>query len=217
MWLKHYKLNEHEQKLVDMSAKEFDDYMMSNYPDMFISRYRQEGQNVILPMNFGFEMGEGWRHILDKLCKQAQVLQKAFNFTLVFDQIKEKFGSGRFYCHIEVPEGVEISDEQKIASDIAQLLASHYEEYTEYICEVLGTNVNPEDKVRSGVWMFGCGLEGFKKSHADSPDRIESAEKHIAKNNRIKELKDELYRLPNEDLDKIKLIIDTRKELLKNK
>lgn len=222
MWLKHYSLNEHEQKLLDMTSEEFDTYMMQNYTDMFSKRHPAPDQKIIYPMNFGFEIGKGWRHILDKLCKEVQVLQETFNFTVVFDQIKEKFASARFYSHIEFPEGIEVSAQQNAAAEIADLLVSHYEEYTCYVCEELGTNISPKKKISIGGWHYAMELEGFKQSIMNSDysdeekaERIQAAEKCAQKKETLASIKEKLGHLKQEDLDEVLALTEAKIKIIK--
>ncbi len=211
MWQKHYKLNEHEKKLLDMTSDQFDDYMVENYPEMFTNRYPQPDQKIIVPMNFGFEIGKGWRHVLDKLCQEVKVLQNTFNFTLVFDQIKEKYGSARFYYSIIYPENVDITPQDKMVTEIVELIVSHYEEYTDYVCEQLGINVNPEDKIKMGGWYYGMGLEGFIQATEECDwidenkknSRKELALEYCERNKILKSLKDKLYYMNQEDLQEL--------------
>lgn len=235
MWMKHYKLNEWEQKLRDMSGEEFDKYMCETYSSMFKLRTRQEGQEIILPMNFGFCVGPGWRHILDTLCRQLKVLEDQYGLICVFDQIKEKFGSGRFYHHVEMADWKKKEYEQhkilgkggeeeldkvdKVVMEIIDVLASHFEEYTCYVCEELGTNVRPAEKISVGSWMYGMGLEGFKhwtlNQHCkNDPEaaqkRIEAAEKFLERAKVKEDIKDGLYRLGADDICELRDIMDAK-------
>lgn len=216
MWLRHHKLNDHEQQLVDMPQEEFDKYMMSNYADMFKKRIMRDGQEVIYPMNFGFEIGAGWRHVLDSLCSKLKVIQDLTGCVCVFDQIKEKFGGARFYQHIELMEGKEESQDIKQIDAIIDNIVSLHEEYCDYVCEELGTNINPKDKVVIGGWCYGMGIEGFKKAWEDSPDRIKIAEEYLAKNKKREEICQQLSMLNENELDKVgKMVQDMIQEPIK--
>jgi len=207
MWLRHHKLNDHEQKLVDMPQEEFDKYMMSNYADMFKKRIMRDGQEVIYPMNFGFEIGPGWRHVLDSLCSKLSVIQGLTGCVCVFDQIKEKFGGARFYKHTELMEGKEELQDTKLICDIIDDLVNLHEEYCDYVCEELGTNIKPEEKVAIGGWYYGMGIEGFKKvakkRGEGSTDRIKIAEEYLSKRKKEKDIYEQFYVLSSDDLDRV--------------
>jgi len=211
MWLKHYKLNDHEQKLIDMPQEEFDKYMMSNYADMFKNRIVREGQEVIYCMNFGFEIGPGWRHVLDYLCSMLKVIQDLTGCVCVFDQIKEKFGGARFYHHVELMEGKEEPQDIKQIDDIIDNLVNLYEEYCDYVCEELGTNIEPKDKVVIGGWYYGMGIEGFKKIAkgiwGKDTNRIKIAEENLAKNQKRKAISQQLLILSDNELDKVEKMV----------
>jgi len=209
MWLQHYKLSEDEQKLLDMSKKDFDSYMMENYADMFVNRHAKEGQTVIYPMNFGFEIGPGWRHILDDLCRRLKAIQDLTGVVCVFDQIKEKYGTARFYHHIEnKEEGID-----KSIFDIIDCLVSHYEEYTDYVCEELGTNVDPNKKIQMGSWIYGMGIEGFEKwereAHPESAeDRIKIAKEYLESVEKRIDIKEKMYYFSMDELKEVDKVVE---------
>ena len=215
MWLSHYKLNEHEQKLVDMSAKEFDEYMMSNYADMFKNRYEEEGQQVILPMNFGFEIGPGWRHVIDSLCRKLKLIKDLTGCVCIFDQIKEKYGGARFYHHVEGDDGG--NRDAKIAKtvcDIVENLVNSHEEYCDYVCDELGTNLHSGEKIVIGGWYYGCGIEGFKKVAPErwsscADDRIKMAEMYLERKEKERKMKTDCHNLNDEELDLVCQLVQT--------
>lgn len=81
--------------------------------------------------HFGFECGDGWEPLLRKLCEKL----KALDFKGNVVQVKEKFGTLRFYA-----DGM--TDEQ--------YKAVHEAEYkSEITCEACGQ----PGKLRSGGWI----------------------------------------------------------------
>ena len=211
MWMKHYKLNDNDQKLLNMSHEEFDRYMMENYSEMFPDRYAERGQKFILPMNFGFEIGKGWRHVLDGLCKKLKVIQEYFGAVCIFTQIKEKYGSARFYYNIKLLK--EDSDLNKIIMDMIDVLVSHAEEYTDYVCAELGTNIDPEEKIHMGSWIYDMGLEGFsqyikRKSPEHAEKQIESAKCYVEKSKKKHDITSRMFYLNSEELDEIQSMIE---------
>lgn len=215
MWLSHRELKEWETKLVDMSDEEFDVYMCTTYPNMFVHRHIKQGEGPILPMNFGFCIGAGWRHVLDTLCTRLKVLEDTFGVVCVFDQIKEKFGSARFYYHVTYTEEADLNLPLDNVNEIIEVLVNYYESYTEYVCEELGTNVNPDEKIVAGSWMYGCGIEGFTKRCnemcKDKPEvaeeRIKVAQKNLDWQNEIKDVRRNLCYLDEDGLNLVKDLI----------
>jgi hypothetical protein len=54
---------------------------------------------------FGFETGTGWFPLLYRLCKQLSDIQQSTGSIIQIRQVKEKFGTLRFYC--DGPESIE--------------------------------------------------------------------------------------------------------------
>jgi hypothetical protein len=213
MWLKHYKLNEHEEKLLNMSRNEFDDYMLSKYPNQFKNRIKKENDKYIMPMHFGFEIGKGWRHVLDSLCSKLQLIEDKMGVICVFEQIKEKFGSARFYFTEELKEGIELNetDFQSICNIINDLV-NYYSEYCDYICDELGTNLKPNEKIIAHGWYYGCGIEGFLNRFSDCQKKIDIANESYKIQCKINSIKDNVHMLCEEDLQEIEELINRRKE-----
>ena len=214
MWLKHRTLSEYEQKLVNMSVEQFDDYMMANYPDMFKQRRPEEGSKIILPMHYGFAIGPGWSHVLDSLCSKLQIIQDWTGHVCVFDQIKEKYGEARFYYHIERniepnnSDHSDNSDETKTICDIISSLVNSHEEYCSYICDELGINVDPNEKVMVGRWCYGSGIEGIRQfatqQWGDAGDsRIKTAEEYIIRKKEEEAIRELFHDLSNNEISEL--------------
>lgn len=52
-------------------------------------------------MCWGCDVDDGWYAILDYMCSSLMRIQKTYDVTVIFDQIKEKFGTLRVYHHLE--------------------------------------------------------------------------------------------------------------------
>ena len=79
---------------------ELDEYLCKVYPKMMVNRYKDMKETC---MCWGFECGDGWFQILNQLMgniqhyidwknKDGEVVPQ-----VVLDQVKEKFGTLRFY------------------------------------------------------------------------------------------------------------------------
>jgi len=76
-------------------TQEQDKYLVEKYPLIFMDRY---GDMKKTAMVWGFEHGSGWFHIIDKLCSCIQnYIDNNKKPQIVATQVKEKFGSLRFY------------------------------------------------------------------------------------------------------------------------
>jgi len=80
--------------------KEFDEYLCKTYPEMFVDRH---ADMTTTAMCWGFSCGDGWFPILNQLCQNIQHHINWKNKTetvvpqVVVQQVKEKFGTLRFY------------------------------------------------------------------------------------------------------------------------
>jgi hypothetical protein len=78
--------------------KELDDQLCAKYPKIFAERHMSMQDTC---MCWGFECGDGWYDLLDKLCEKIQnhVDVNPGMPQVVASQVKEKFGSLRFYVN----------------------------------------------------------------------------------------------------------------------
>lgn len=214
MLLRHYKLNDWENQLLNMTDKQFDNYMVQTYPDMFKQRYAAKDQKYIMPMNFGFCIGPGWRHVLDELCKELKVIQDLTGFVCVFDQIKEKFGTARFYYHIEEQDSKVNESSKETWQQIISNLVHMYETYTAHVCEELGINFEKREKVSYPHWIYGMSRKGFEQfavrtwGEEYGALRIDTANKCAIKQDLLFDIKDDLGSLQEDDLKKVKAFIE---------
>jgi hypothetical protein len=74
---------------------ENDALLCERYPRIFAKRRASPSVSL---MAFGFECGDGWFEIVDKLCAQLQAISDREGAPqLVATQVKEKFGTLHFY------------------------------------------------------------------------------------------------------------------------
>jgi hypothetical protein len=129
-------------KYIDIyMAPEFDKYLCEKYPKIFKNR---DGSIMETCMAWGFECGDGWFNVIDALCKEIQhhidwkykdlPVDEREAIQVVADQVKEKYGTLRFYYHggDEVIEG----------------MVSMAESMTHRTCEVCGNS----GQLRAGGW-----------------------------------------------------------------
>ena len=86
--------------------QEYDTYLCTTYPKMFVNRYKPMTETT---MCWGFDCGNGWYHIINQLCANIQHHIDWRNRKneldpnqpivpqVTVDQVKEKFGTLRFY------------------------------------------------------------------------------------------------------------------------
>lgn len=80
--------------------QELDQMLCERYPKIFANRHKPMNETA---MCWGFEHGDGWFNIIDQLCRNIQnhidwqTKQGHQVPQVVADQVKEKFGTLRFY------------------------------------------------------------------------------------------------------------------------
>lgn len=87
-------------------SPELDVALCQKYPKIFKNR---DGSIMETCMAWGFECGDGWYNIINTLCEKIQhyidwksrdmTEEDKEAFQVVADQVKEKFGTLRFYFH----------------------------------------------------------------------------------------------------------------------
>jgi len=112
-------------------TKEKEKKLYNNYPELF------NNKNSLI-MYVKIDCFDGWYNIIDNLCKSIVEITKVIGFELSVLQIKEKFGTLRFYYSIDdgklkIPLGSR-SKYNKLISDL--VLAA--EKKSETICEICG-------------------------------------------------------------------------------
>ena len=108
---------------------------------------------------WGLECGDGWFAIIKELCKDVDEYCKDRPFVIVADQVKEKFGTLRFYYHTERSGGEEDSDKDYWA---IRDIVSKYEKLSEVTCEVTGQPGTMHSS-HPGGWFRTLSEEQAKK------------------------------------------------------
>ena len=115
--------------------QEYDTYLCTTFPKMFVNRYKPMTETT---MCWGFECGNGWYHIIRVLCSNIQHhidwrnRKNELNPNqpivpqVTVDQVKEKFGTLRFYY--------------TGGDDYIDGLVSMAESMSSVICEVCGNS-----------------------------------------------------------------------------
>ena len=118
--------------------KELERKLVEDFPKIF--RYAKEKTKPLMPMIFGFECGDGWYPILNKMCKMIEYeVEKKEAVPVEALQVKEKFGGLRFYIN---------GGSEKIL-DIIDL----FESISYIVCENCGTTSNVEERYK-GNWVY---------------------------------------------------------------
>jgi len=160
------------KKLIKMSEKVFDKFMCEKYPVIFQERNLPMSQTC---MCWGFNVGKGWYELLYNLCEKIDKLYKLTGIGLKASQVKEKFGSLRFYTSPSFNEKVkQVKEKLKIDDGTAKAIVEILDDCID-IAECKSDKTCAEcgetyyDKISIGGWVYGVCEKCFKKLH---PDRI---------------------------------------------
>lgn len=132
-------------------TREHEDYLFSTFPNLFPGGRNADERESL--MRFGFP-GDGWFNILKELCEKIT----ATGIQLKVVQVKEKFGTLRFYVDLIRSENSKEGDNETINK-----LISEAETKTEVTCEWCGA---PATLRQGGWWRVlcdGCETEREKK------------------------------------------------------
>lgn len=123
---------------------ELEQQLVKTYPKIF-SQYGGDPKQTC--MAFGFECGDGWFDLIDTICEAIQNHNEHMNrlwpnlkFRVVAVQVKEKYGTLRFYNEFIYADGLEECDRDKLENYIKQVngMISFAEFMSGRICEVCG-------------------------------------------------------------------------------
>lgn len=138
--------------------EELDKKLVEKYPKIFKNRFGDMRETA---MCWGFECGDGWYWLIDQLCSSAQSYLNANGegISLVADQVKEKFGTLRFYAHFEGDLTEQMKDrniERKRVTDLVDGMVWMAEDMSASICEKCGSTENVAQN-KEGWISTRCG------------------------------------------------------------
>lgn len=118
-------------------SPELDKKLCEKYPEIFVNRHGDMRETAMV---WGFECEDGWNPLIDHLCSEIQhhlkYNAKKGTPQFVCDQVKEKFGTLRFYGH---------GGDEKIRAFIW-----FAESFSGKICETCGA----PGKIRGHGWFY---------------------------------------------------------------
>lgn len=127
-------------------------HLLDTYPIL----YRDHTAPLALSlMAFGFEHGDGWFDLIDKLSVKIEMLnnEPACPYYTIAVQVKEKFGELRFYVALKRKNGDEPTDDkrgaERVWGDIIYDIIDRTEANSARVCEDCGAH----GKRRTGGWI----------------------------------------------------------------
>lgn len=210
MWTINYNETDFQKKLIAMSRDEFDKFMCEKFPILFAQRNQSPTETC---MYWGFDVGQGWYPVLHEMCEKLMLICDAYNWRIEFVQIKEKYGSGRFYFQSMGPNDEIDSTKSEVIENLITDIIHNAEEISRYICAETGKWY--DDTISLGGWVYDCCAEAIIERE---PERKEAVEAALARLNKIKKIKNSLYWCKDEALDQILTSINfSEKSLYNNK
>ena len=159
---------------------------MDRFPILFQDGKKDMTQTC---MCWGIECPIGWFHIIEQLCTILEFYNmeftKNYSIAIVADQVKEKFGTLRFYYTVRNVDknGMALADVQeltpeeenkiRIAKDhldmLAEQIINEAEELTYNTCARCGVPLDDKNKVETKGWITYICKECDGKPYVD-PD-----------------------------------------------
>ena len=128
-------------------SPELEQKLAEKYPFMrkgkTLAKQEKEGYIADLYSAFGCECGDGWFGIIDELCSDIQKIyeENGIPEDIIVTQIKEKYGTLRFYVNVGGSENVKSKVEKAILKA---------EEKSEVTCEICGKPGTMREEMLSG-------------------------------------------------------------------
>ena len=127
--------------------EQLDAELCRKYPVLFRDRGARPPQTGMV---WGFECGDGWFDILDTLCYFLQEVCHEHARKIIVEQVKEKYGSLRFYWRWEwSSETGDIGVFPDVLNHHVDALVNMAEALTHYICEMCGATA----RLRGKTWV----------------------------------------------------------------
>ncbi len=181
-------------------SPELEQKLIKKYPKLFRNVNKSPKETLIC---FGCECGDGWFDILDNLCGFITHIQKCHYYFLtlkdgkcidfycpdvVFDQIKEKYGTLRVYWHFGNLNYEELASQLKDTESLDSYINRYSEmiesviSFCEYLssktCEVTG---KPGKLYSKGWCVTLCKEEAIKRFGFDPDEDLEEENEEIPK------------------------------------
>jgi len=159
--------------LIKLNSEDFDNKMCADFPIIFQDRKKPMSETC---MCWGFSIGRGWYSLLYNLCQKIDKLYKLTGIGVKAVQVKEKYGSLRFYTSPsfnervkQAKENLKIDDETaKVIVEILDDCVSVAEYKSDKTCAECGEHYY--GKITIGGWVYDVCEKCFIKLH---PDRID--------------------------------------------
>lgn len=115
--------------------EELDKKLCEKYPGIFRDRNGKMSETCMV---WGFP-GDGWYDLIDELCSQLKLIESASGIKVIANQVKEKFGTLRFYFSIDPESEIKCSDEEaRLWQSLIERTVGGAENSSGHRCEICG-------------------------------------------------------------------------------
>lgn len=195
MYIRHYNETDFQKRLIAMSSTEFDKFMCEKFPMLFAQRYKPMNETC---MCWGFCIGKGWYPLLHEMCEKIMLICNGCDFKVEFVQIKEKFGSGRFYFQGGNIGASSDNNKSDVFYDLISDVVSNYEDISNHICAETGKWY--DDKISLDGWIYDCCAKAIIELE---PERKEAVEAKLYRTKKIKTINNSLYMFDDAQINQI--------------
>jgi hypothetical protein len=153
---------------------ELQNQLFAKYPSIF---REIGGKPEETCMAFGIECGDGWHDLIDALCEQIDFhvnwtnrITPTYKFGVVAAQVKEKFGSLRFYVDFIYDHNLDQPAMKRISASIERVggMIAMAEAISAKTCGACGNKCIPEDAPFPRAQCDACRAEIEEANHQNS-------------------------------------------------
>lgn len=153
---------------------ELQNQLFAKYPSIF---REIGGKPEETCMAFGIECGDGWHNLIDALCEQIDFhvnwtnrITPTYKFGVVAAQVKEKFGSLRFYVDFIYDHNLDQPAMKRISASIERVggMIAMAEAISAKTCGACGNKCIPEDASFPRAQCDACRAEIEEANHQNS-------------------------------------------------
>lgn len=126
--------------------RHYDKYLSNKYEILYRDRHASMQQTC---MCWGFDCGDGWFDLINALSFQLEMLNHVLNITITASQVKQKYGTLRFYYSVDFSTLKGALNEKQLCRQWLRVIDNlvHQAEIASYhICEACGSWADKQTK-----------------------------------------------------------------------
>ena len=137
-------------------SPDLDNKLCADFPELFRNRHADMRTTAMV---WGFNCGDGWEVLIRALAEQLTFLTKVSGVRFIAFQVKEKFGTLRFYYETECNEN---PPDAGIAMSLAGAAEAAAENRSAHTCEQCGAH----GRTRNSGWVRTlCAQHAYEQGY----------------------------------------------------